>query len=74
MACEALNKEGIFYLSLKYGNYQELTKEDEFGTRTYYFYTPELIKELTGDKYKGIYEDIQDFKGQKWFTIILQKQ
>ena len=74
LACEALNKEGIFYLSLKYGNYQELTKEDEFGTRTYYFYTPELIKELTGDKYKGIYEDIQDFKGQKWFTIILQKQ
>jgi len=73
LAREALNKEGIFYLSLKYGDYQELAKEDEFGIRTYYFYTPELVKELAGDKYKSIYEDIQDFKGQKWFTIILQK-
>jgi len=73
LAGEALNKEGIFYLSLKYGDYQELTKEDEFGTRTYYFYTPELIKELVSDKYKSIYEDVQDFKGQKWFTIVLRK-
>ena len=72
-AYESLSRDGVFYISLKYSGYQEKTIEDEFGIRTYYFYTPELIKELAGDRYKTVYIDINNLKGQKWFTIVLQK-
>ncbi len=72
-AYKSLNNQGIFYISLKYDDYQERIIEDEFGIRTYYFYTPELIKELAGLKYKTVHIDIQDLKGQKWFNIILKK-
>lgn len=72
-AYTALNEKGIFYVSLKYDKYHKETKTDEFGTRTYYFYTPEDIKKLAGDEYKVLEEDEQVLRGQKWFTIILQK-
>jgi len=70
---KSLSRDGIFYISLKYGDYQEKTVKDEFGIRTYYFYTPELIKELAGDRYKTVYIDIQDLRDQKWFNIVLKK-
>ncbi len=73
MAHQALNKNGIFYISLKYDNYHEASKTDEFGTRTYYFYTLEDIKKLAGKRYKVISENIQELRGQKWFTIVLKK-
>lgn len=69
----ALNEKGIFYISLKYDKYHKEINTDEFGTRVYYFYTPEDMKELAGDKYKVLKEDEQVLRGQKWFTIILQK-
>lgn len=69
----SLEDSGIFYISLKYAKYHKEDKTDEFGTRTYYFYTPEDIKKLSGDQYKVLYEGIQNLRGQKWFTIILQK-
>ncbi len=72
-AHHGLNEKGVFYISLKYDDYRELTKTDEFGTRTYYLYNPEIIKELAGDKYKTIFEDTHELRGQKWFTIVLQK-
>lgn len=71
-AYEALNKDGIFYISLKYDTYHRETKEDEFGTRTYYFYTPEDIKKLY-DGYTVIWENIHTQRGQRWFTIVLKK-
>lgn len=47
---KSLVSGGIFYISLKYSPYyEELTKEDEFGTRTYYFYNPEEIIEIISD-------------------------
>ncbi len=70
---ESLNERGIFFISLKYGDYQEKTKKDEFGIRIYYFYTPEIIKELVENKYKVVYSDIQELREQKWFTIVLKK-
>lgn len=72
-AYESLNNKGIFYISLKYGNYSEKTIKDEFGIRTYYFYTPELIQELAGGRYKDVYMERQDLRGEKWFTIVLKK-
>jgi len=72
-AYRALNPGGIFFISLKYGGYHEKTTTDKFGTRTYYFYTPEKIFELMDKKYKVIYENIYSLRDQEWFTIILQK-
>jgi hypothetical protein len=39
-------------ISLKLSDkYEEKIKEDSYGTRMFYYYNPELIKELAGDKY-----------------------
>lgn len=70
---EAMNTEGIFYLSLKYGEGRH-TKTDEFGTRTYYFYVPEDIKEIVQDHFEVVYEDVHDLREQKWFVLILKKK
>jgi len=69
-----LNQNGIFFISLKRENYQSKVKEDEFGTRTFYFYQPTDIKGILDNKYKVIFEEEQSFLNQDWFTIILQKQ
>ncbi len=70
---ESLHMGGVVFISLKEDEYQQKTKTDEFGTRTYYFYTPELIEELAGSGYKALYKDRQDLRGQKWFSLIIQK-
>ncbi len=72
-AHEALHEHGIFYISLKYGDYHEEILVDEFGTRCYYFYTPEIIMAMAKDRYKVEYQNIQDINGQKWFVIVLRK-
>lgn len=69
----SLNDNGVFYISLKHDVYHEASKTDEFGTRTYYFYTPEIIKDLAGNNYKTIWEDVNELRGQQWFTIALRK-
>lgn len=72
---KALDLGGVFLISLKYGDYHKETLDrDGVGMpRTYYFYTPEEIKELLPNGFEIVYEDIQDFNNQKWFTIILRK-
>lgn len=72
-AHEALNEDGVFYISLKNDEYHEFSKTDEFGTRTYYAYTLDDIKELAGEKYQIIHESTQTLRGQKWLTIVLKK-
>ncbi|MBU0625541.1 class I SAM-dependent methyltransferase [Patescibacteria group bacterium] len=72
-ASAALNSEGVFYISLKYGEGKH-SKTDEFGTRTYFLYTPEDIILYAGDDYSVLFEDIQELRGQKWFTIVLRKK
>lgn len=69
---EALNEGGIFYISLKYDRYHNEVQNDEFGTRVYYYYTPEDIKHLD-TRYTAVWEDKHEHGGQNWFTIILKK-
>ncbi|MFZ2193043.1 MAG: class I SAM-dependent methyltransferase [Candidatus Moraniibacteriota bacterium] len=73
-AHESLNVGGIFYISMKYGEYQESTKEDEFGIRTYYFYTSEDIRKIIGSSYEIIRENVYDLRGQDLISIILRKK
>jgi SAM-dependent methyltransferase len=72
-AYDALNKDGIFYISSKFDKYHALKQTDEFGTRTYYFYTTELIEELAGPSWHAIFSKVDELRGQKWFVIILKK-
>lgn len=73
---EALKPGGVFFISLKMADeYTEKVKEDKFGTRVFYFYNPEVIKELAGDKY-----EVADVDGgfvtvgnTQWFEIALRK-
>ena len=72
-AAKVLNHKGVFFISLKHDNYHELVKKDEFGTRVFYFYTPKDVEELAPASLQNIYQENQKLRGQKWFSIILQK-
>jgi SAM-dependent methyltransferase len=70
----SLNTNGVVFISLKYGEYHKETQDKEgTGPRTYYFYTPEEIQQIAPVSLRKVYQNIQDFRGQKWFSIILQK-
>lgn len=71
-AYAALNDGGVFYISLKFADYHQELRTDKFGPRVFYFYTPDLLKELAGPRFSVIWEDIQE-REEKWFTIVLQK-
>jgi len=70
----SLNNGGIVRLSLKYADkYFETTKDDEFGTRTYFLYSKSDIEEITGEFviYKN---EAVNFGPQSWLEIILIKK
>lgn len=69
-----LKPGGIYYISLKEASeYQEVQVEDQFGTRTFYYYTPTLIQELAGTGYQTVWEDHQKIGTQDWFTLVLKR-
>lgn len=71
-AHDALGHNGVLRLSLKFAeNYTVITKEDEFGTRTYYLYSKKdmrsLLRHFMIRKLK-----IVEISGQRWIEIIAQ--
>ena len=69
----SLNRDGIVYISLKHSyKYKEVIQEDEFGIRTFYYYSQEDIKELAKN---FIILKCQILEGNKvkWLEIILKK-
>lgn len=73
-AGQSLNKEGVFYISLKHGAYKEDTRQTEFGERTYYYYMPEDMKRMMGDGFKIIFQYVYEMRGQEWFDICFRKE
>lgn len=70
----ALNKNGIFRISLKYGDsYVQKTKIDEFGERTYYLYSKKDIEEMSAG-FEIIKNELEDVRSQMWIEIILRKK
>jgi SAM-dependent methyltransferase len=71
----ALNEGGIFYISLKErSEYTEELQEDQFGTRTFYYYNPAVIKEIAGESFESVHEGHQTIGSTDWFTIALKKK
>ncbi len=70
---KALVPGGLFFVTLKYDEYHEETVTDQFGTRKFYFYTPQLMRELAGNQFDLLYEDDPVLNGQKWLVMILKK-
>lgn len=71
-AAHKLTTGGIFYISLKLGE-GSFYQDDEYGTRVFYLYTPERIKQMAGDLYESVHEDYQTIGSTEWFTIALKK-
>ncbi len=70
---QALSPSGVIWLSLKYNEeYKEITKEDDFGTRTYYYYSDKDVIEIA-DEFSVVKNEVRDIRGQKWLEIVLQK-
>lgn len=68
----SLNEGGLVRLSLKFGEHKEVTKTDEFGSRTHYTYTAEDIKKVA-PQFVVEKEEIEEKRGQKWLEITLRK-
>lgn len=75
-ACyNALDKNGVFYISFKYGN-----GEREIGDRFFNFYNEESLKELIlQTKFEineiWITEDVREtHKGEKWLNAIIERK
>ena len=71
-AYRKLNYGGVFFISLKHDKYhKEIIDKEGHGPKTYYFYSPKEIEELSPLGLKTVYKENQNFRGQKWFSIIL---
>lgn len=73
-ASSALNKKGIFYLSMKHSDrYREDRQIDEFGDRTFYLYSQSDIDNLAID-FNILKNEVNDFFGKKFLEVILEKK
>jgi SAM-dependent methyltransferase len=69
----ALDKRGVFRISFKSADkYKEVTKEDEFGLRTYYSYTKSDIEELAKD-FLVVKNETVNLREQEWLEVLVQK-
>lgn len=70
---QALNPGGILRISTKLGSeYKELTKNDEFGTRTYYLYPENEIDLLTSD-FRTLKKEVLNIRNEQWLEGTYQK-
>lgn len=69
----AMNPLGIVRLSMKYSKkYKLLTLQDEFGTRTYYYYSDKELLALA-QGFTVLKNSIEHFQDQDWIELTLQK-
>ncbi len=70
----AMNTGGIFYISLKHGDYRREIKANEYGRRAFYYYLPEDIEAMAGNGFEVAELDEQIFENVPWFTVALRKK
>ncbi|HSI20469.1 MAG TPA: class I SAM-dependent methyltransferase [Verrucomicrobiae bacterium] len=64
----------VIYLSLKYGRYRGFMKNDRFGVREFYLYTPHLLKKLIGARYSIFYAGRLDKSTDPWIMVGIRKK
>ncbi len=70
---ESVTKHGLVFVSLKYSDvYEQVTKEDEFGTRTYWHYSQSDVQNLAAG-FTVTHTSIQEVAGQIWIDVLYQK-
>ncbi len=70
---ESVTKNGLVFVSLKYSDiYKQVTKEDEFGTRTYWHYSQSDVQDLASG-FTVAHTSIQEIAGQVWIDVLYQK-
>ena len=70
----SLSQNGLVFISLKHSDsYIQVTKDDEFGTRTYWHYSEQDIREIAPD-FSFEYVNIHEIRGQVWMEILLKKR
>lgn len=71
---DSLRIGGILFLSLKERDqYEEEIKNDEYGSRMFYYYNVALINELAGNAFEEVHQDHQTIGKTNWFTLALKK-
>lgn len=69
----SVTKHGLVFVSLKYSDvYEQVTKEDEFGTRTYWHYSQSDVQNLVAG-FTVAHTSIQEIAGQMWIDVLYQK-
>lgn len=73
-ASRCLRSGGIYYISLKErDDYTEEVKNDQYGERMFYYYSPSIIKDLSAQWFDVVHEDHQQIGHTAWFTIALKR-
>lgn len=75
---DVLNLAGLIYLSLKQAEqYEKRFKEDDFGSREFFFYNPGIIQEMIADRYEIVQQQKDSFTtdgNTQWFEMILRRK
>lgn len=70
----SLRTGGIYYISLKErDDYAEEIKKDKHGERMFYYYSPQIIRDLSSQWFDVVHEEHQQIGHTPWFTIALKK-
>jgi trans-aconitate methyltransferase len=70
---QRLQKDGLIYVSLKRGAYEERIVTDQYGPRTFYFYDEEDMHSLTEGLYAVTHYTAHVHNGIDWLTCALKK-
>lgn len=71
---QSVNPDGLVFISLKYSpDYEEVTKTDEFGTRTYWHYSENDVTTMASG-FEVLKITRQDVHNQEWIDVLCQKK
>lgn len=74
-ASKCLRSGGIYYISLKERDeYTEEVKNDQYGERMFYYYSPAIIRDLSAQWFDVVHQEHQQIGHTAWFTIALKKR
>ena len=71
---DSVTHNGLVFVSLKHADtYREVTKTDEFGTRTYWHYSQKDMEDVASG-FSIVKTNVHDIRGQVWMEVLFQKK